>query len=290
MPSIKGRYWLATLHTHTAPDWTPFVDDIVKWMKGQKEVGSATEREHWQFVFYVHREMTLNQVKALFPNSTHLELSRSAAANAYVHKDETAVPDSKFELGQQPLRRNAKTDWDLVRRLAQNGEFDNIPSDVYIRYRSNLRAIHIESVRPTFRNGIYVKVFWGIPGTGKTHRAITEAEATGKPFYIKNSRTKWWDGYQGEENVIFDEFSGDAIDVDYCKRWWDKFPCLVEYKGGSTILKATKIWITSNIHPDFWFRNVDEIHRTAIMRRIHEIDHMYNVYIPPIIDEAIFIE
>lgn len=287
MPAIKGRYWMGVIHTHTAPEWQPFVDDRVLWMMGQKEIGTLTESEHWQFVFYVHREMTRNQVKLLFPNSTHLQLTRSAAANEYCHKDATAVADTKFQLGQRPLRRNSKTDWDLVRQFAQNGEFDRIPSDVYIRYRPNLRAIHIESVRPTFRNGINVKVFWGIPGSGKTHCAIEEAEATGKPFYIKNSRTKWWDGYQGEENVIFDEFSGDAIDVDYCKRWWDKFPCLVEYKGGSCILKAVNFWITSNVHPDFWFRNVDQIHRDAIKRRIHMIREFNVVYNPQFIDEAI---
>jgi hypothetical protein len=290
MPAIKGRYWLATLHTHTAPDWEPQVTEVILWIKGQKEIGTQTEREHWQFVFYVVREMTLNQVKLLFPITIHLELSRSPAANAYVHKDDTAVPDSKFELGQLPMRRNVKTDWDLVRRLAKNGEFDRIPSDVYIRYRPNLRAIHIESERPTIRNNMQVKVFWGHPGTGKTHRAIAEAEETGEPYFVKNSRTKWWDGYQGEPNVIFDEFSGDAIDVDYCKRWWDKFPCLVEYKGGSTILKATRFWITSNIHPDFWFRNVDQVHRDAIMRRIHVIEEMYRVYEAPVYDDVVVID
>lgn len=277
MPAIQGRYWLLTIF---ADDWTPALVTDCTWLIGQKEQCPTTNRQHWQVVAHFNKRRTIRQVQNLFPNNPHVELSNGPAANEYVHKDDTYVEGTRFELGSKPLSRNSRTDWDAVRRFAQNGQFDEIPSDVYIRYRGNLRAIHIESTRPPFRNDIVVKVYYGPPGTGKTTRAIQEAEATGEPYYIKNSRTKWWDGYQGELNVIFDEFSGDSIDVDYCKRWWDKFPCLVEVKGGTVVLRATRIWITSNIHPDFWFRQVDEVHRLAIKRRISVIELMDNVVLP----------
>lgn len=89
-------------------------------------------------------------------------------------------------------------------------------------------------------------------------------------MYIKNPRTKWWDGYQGEANVIIDEFRG-SIDVSYLLRWLDRYPCSVEKKGGSLPLRATNFWITSNLDPMMWFLDIDEQTRLAFMRRLTNI-------------------
>ena len=43
--------------------------------------------------------------KKKFGSGTHWEPTRSSAANAYVWKDETAVPGTRFELGKKPLNR-----------------------------------------------------------------------------------------------------------------------------------------------------------------------------------------
>ena len=57
----------------------------------------------------------------------------------------------------------------------------------------------------------------------------------------KDPRTKFWDGYRNHEHVVIDEFRG-GIDIG-------RYPVIVEIKGSSTVLKATKIWITSNLDP-----------------------------------------
>jgi hypothetical protein len=64
-----------------------------------------------------------------------------------------------------------------------------------------------------------------------------------------------------------DEFRG-AIDISHLLRWLDRYPCLVEIKGSSTCLVAEKVWITSNVHPDYWYNEIDAATRDALMRRL----------------------
>ena len=55
----------------------------------------------------------------------------------------------------------------------------------------------------------------------------------------KDPRTKFWDGYRNQENVVIDEFRG-AIDIAHILRWFDRYPVIVEVKGSSVVLSAKK--------------------------------------------------
>jgi len=70
-----------------------------------------------------------------------------------------------------------------------------------------------------------------------------------------------------------DEFRG-AIDIGHLLRWLDRYPVIVEVKGSSAVLKAEKIWITSNLHPREWYPLLDEATYLALERRliINKID------------------
>lgn len=67
-----------------------------------------------------------------------------------------------------------------------------------------------------------------------------------------------------------DEFRG-CIDVGNLLVWLDRYPVLVEVKGGSVVLKAKKIWITSNLPPSAWYPNLDADTLAALMRRLEVI-------------------
>lgn len=89
--------------------------------------------------------------------------------------------------------------------------------------------------------------------------------------YSKDPRTKWWDGYLGQSNVVLDEFRG-TIDVAHILRWLDRYPVRVENKGGSLPLLATHFWITSNLDPRLWYPDLDDETLQALLRRL-EITH-----------------
>jgi hypothetical protein len=107
-------------------------------------------------------------------------------------------------------------------------------------------------------------VFWGLTGTGKSMRAWDEA---GLMAYPKDPRTKFWCGYGSQEHVVIDEFRG-GIDVSHMLRWLDRYPVIVEIKGASVVLRATHIWITSNIHPKAWYPLLDDATYEALERRL----------------------
>lgn len=107
-------------------------------------------------------------------------------------------------------------------------------------------------------------VYCGPTGTGKSRRAWSEA---GLHAYPKDPRSKFWDGYRDQGNVVIDEFRGD-IAMSHILRWLDRYPCLVEIKGSSTSLVATTIWITSNLHPSKWYPDCDQQTVDALFRRL----------------------
>lgn len=201
--------------------------------------------------------------------SFHAELSRSEAAASYVWKEDTSVPGTRFELGAKPFRRNSVTDWESVWSSAREGDLLSIPASVRVQSYRTLRAIGADFAQPLAMERT-CSVFWGRTGTGKSLRAWTEG---GLLAYPKDPRSKFWCGYCGQENVIIDEFRG-GIDVGHLLRWLDRYPVIVEIKGGSVVLKAIKIWITSNISVESWYPDIDEETLLALRRRLN-ITHFH---------------
>lgn len=262
----RARYWLCTLSA--ARDWEPALPDGVRYIKGQQEVGEGGYR-HWQFYVVLAQAQRFSTVVSLLPESTHIEPTRSAAAEDYVWKEDTAVHGTRFEFGDRPVRGRTQTDWERVRLQAQQGDFGAIDDAVYIRYRRALHDIHV-AAQVVADQEKTVKVFWGEPGTGKSHRAFQEARAQGaEKVYVKDPVTKWWDGYDPtkHEYVVVDEFEG-GWSLGHFLRWTDKWASDVEIKGGRLPFKAKAIWFTSNKSPDDWYPMATESQRGAVRRRI----------------------
>ena len=204
------------------------------YLKGQRELGRGG-LDHWQFLAVFSKKVTLSAVKLLFCKEAHAEPSRSDAANEYVWKEDTRVPNTQFEHGALPISRARKADWDKVKSDAEAGKFDDIPADILIRHYGNIKRLRVDAILPNFRPAVKVHVFWGVSGTGKTRRAWHEAGDTADVF-IKDPNTKWWDGYRGQKKVIIDEFTG-LISIGHLLRWIDRYPVIAEVKGYSLPLE-----------------------------------------------------
>lgn len=223
---------------------------------------------HWQLVVGFARKLRLAGVKDVFGRTCHAEPTKSKAAIDYVHKDDTAVADTRFTLGQLPVSRGRSQDWERVRDDAKCGRLDDIPGDIYVRLYGNLKRIATDHMQPHPIERS-VLCYWGPTGVGKSRRAWDEA---GFDAFPKDPRTKFWDGYGGQGHVVIDEFRG-GIDISHILRWFDRYPVVVEVKGSSVVLKATKIWITSNIPPEQWYPDLDQATKDALLRRI-EVIHL----------------
>ena len=150
MPSsatAQARQWILTINdSDSGESWEvpATLPDKCVWLRGQKEIGTNTGRPHWQLFASFNRAVRLAHIKKCFGARVHGEPSRSEAAEAYVHKDDTAIANTRFELGAKPFNRNNKTDWDAAKQLAKAGRLDDCPSDVYIKYYRTLKAIAMD--------------------------------------------------------------------------------------------------------------------------------------------------
>lgn len=265
----QARYWIGTI---PRDEWTPCLPDGVAWLRGQPELGESGYR-HWQLVAAYPSKKTLNQVKVSFGiQGAHFEPTRSSAAETYVWKEATRDGEP-FEFGQRVFNRNSAVDWQRVKELAKAGELDQVPADVFVRYYRTLKCIAADNDSPIGLEKT-VRVLYGSTGTGKSRMAFEEA---GLDAYVKDPRSKFWCGYRGERSVVIDEFRG-GIDVSHILRWLDRYPVRVEIKGSSVPLRAEKIWITSNLHPDDWWPDLDEETKRAIRRRVQITHFPINIF------------
>jgi len=127
-PSKPASYWILTIPEQA---WTPpqTLPNTMVLLKGQLEEGESGYR-HWQVVVRLKNKQRLTGVKLLFPIETHAEPTRSDAALAYVWKEETSVPGTRFCLGDV---KGKGVDWDTVKTLAIEGRFSEIDSGVMLR-------------------------------------------------------------------------------------------------------------------------------------------------------------
>ena len=255
----QARYWIGTIPRDA---WEPCLPDPAVWLIGQPERGE-TGYLHWQVLVAFSAKKTIGQVKSAFGiQGMHLEPTRSTAAEAYVRKEDTRDGEP-FEFGSKPFHRNSKPDWDRIKELAKAGDVDLVPSDIYVRYYRTLASIAADHDTPVgIEKTVYV--YYGRTGTGKSRRAWEEA---GDAAYAKDPRSKFWCGYRDHVNVVIDEFRG-GIDISHMLRWLDRYPVRVEVKGSSRPLKASKIWITSNLHPMNWYIDMDAETKEALLRRL----------------------
>lgn len=256
-----GRYWILTIPHH---EYTPFLPDPLVYVRGQLELGAGpTAYLHWQLVAVFPRNVRRSAVTKLLGDGIHAELTKSTAAMDYVWKDDTRVAGTQFELGQLPFKRNSKRDWQQIWDAAKSGDIEAIDVAARVQHYRTIKQITADHLVPV---GVErtVNVYWGATGTGKSRRAWDEA---GVGAYPKDPRSKFWDGYAGHVNVVVDEFRG-GIDVAHMLRWLDRYPVIVEVKGSSVVLRATTIWITSNLDPRDWYPGIDSATKEALLRRL----------------------
>lgn len=261
---VQKRYWILTI---PADDWSvpDELPEQLQYLRGQQEVGAQGFR-HWQLLAAFKRTVRLSGVKELFGRTCHAEPTRSAAANEYVWKEDTRVEGTQFDVGKCAFKRNSRDDWDAVWESAKHGRFEEIPANVRVNsYNALCRIAKDHMVAEPMERTVHV--YWGRTGTGKSRRAWEEA---GWDAYPKIPSTKFWDGYQEQEHVVIDEFTGQ-VGIEHLLRWFDRYPVTVETKGSACVFKAKRIWVTSNVDPRDWYPTAPESQKEALLRRLNII-------------------
>ncbi len=126
---------------------------------------------------------------------------------------------------------------------------------------------------PTLRN-CTCECYWGEPGSGKSWRAFHEnplAYRHGIFYFFTKGNFIWWDGYQGQDTCVWDDFDPSVVSYQTFNSWIDIYPVLVQTKGGMTDCAVEKWVFTSNTPPDEWYVNAGKGH-AGMMRRFTIIE------------------
>ena len=203
-------------------------------------------------------------------SSAHFEVARGTPAQAsnYCKKDGAFT-----ELGQLPKGRGTRSDLALlserIREGASSKEIETEFPGQFIRYRANILASIREKIQPrTWETNVIV--LWGRSGAGKT-RTVFDYHAI-EHIWVHGSG-KWFDGYDGHEIALFDDYTGSEFKLGFLLKLLDRYPMRVEVKGGFVQWVPKMIYFTSNKDPETWYPNVSEQHRAALFRRFTQVQH-----------------
>jgi len=130
---------------------------------------------------------------------------------------------------------------------------------------------------PARNHEVEVIVLQGPTGTGKSKFAMDAY-----PDAYWKQRSQWWDGYNKQETIVLDEFYG-WIPYDLLLRLCDRYPLLLETKGGQVQCVAKRVVITTNSTPGSWYRNAyfpafaRRVSKWMVLPRMGEV-HVYDEY------------
>ena len=96
----------------------------------------------------------------------------------------------------------------------------------------------------------YVYWFYGPTGSGKSRCAEMFPNA-----YWAMSTGKWWEGYDGQEVVIINDYRKDFCKFHELLNLLDRYPYRVECKGGSRQFTSKTIVITTPLSPEETWEN-----------------------------------
>lgn len=267
----QSKRWVFTLNNYTEEEWQQAInlESVTIWGIVGKEIGTEGT-PHLQGAVCFAGNKRLNAVKLLLPRA-HLDIMRGECSQ---NKTYCSKAGDFTEWGTIPKDRKAQAEdqkekWDTVRALAIEGRFDEIPSDLYVRYMHTLKRMHMDDSVRNLTTQDWTEPpnewHWGSTGTGKS-RAVREAY----PILYLKSLNKWWCGYRNEETVLIEEFCPGMPFGSFMKMWADRYAFRAETKGGSMMINPTRIIVTSNYSIDECFDTRD---REAIKRRFRIISY-----------------
>ena len=219
-----------------------------------KEICPKTKKLHYQSYVYFHNNKSFNAVRKFLHNHfqvyCHFKKCRGSSKEniSYCSKDNNFV-----EFGEEP-KQGISSDLDDYFNKINIGEITS--EEILIE---NPQMYHqygrtFEKLEDSYRNKKCIKRdfetngIWlcGKTGRGKSHIAFTENP---NAFLYDPDGNRWWDGYEGNETVIINDFAGE-IPFKQILKMVDKWEYKVPIRGKKKLNFCSKqVIITSSKLP-----------------------------------------
>ena len=234
-----------------------------------REVCPKTGREHLQGYVQFKEKVAFSTMCDLLNNKAHIEpaIASDSANFKYCSKEGNLFYENGVRK-KQGQRNDIHSACQMIQEGSSMKEVALLNPVPYVKYHRGFEKYKALMIEP--RNSPpEVTVLYGSTGTGKSR---TAREICPDAYIWGPEQLHWFDGYEGQEEAIFEEFRGQ-LPFGMMLRLLDRYDCRVQTKGGTIQFVSIKIVITSPVHPRQWY-NIFEFHEDKIdqlLRRITSV-------------------
>lgn len=287
---VESRRWTLTLNNYTEKDWTDLMLYKSDCCYMAHEVGESGT-PHIQGYFEFRSCKKFSVLTKHFPRG-HWEPAKGTAEQNkdYIllgHGGLKPIPTKTFSSGApKPKEQGKRSDLDGFSIAVQDNTntlaelCERFPG-MCLKYSGHMLRVRYFAQKDRDFKTIGISLYGG-PGTGKS-RVIREC-FPGDEAYWKPDNSKWWDGYDQHQVVVWDDFRAEAdISLPYVLRLLDRYPLQVQVKGGFVKFRSDVVIFTSPEPITHYFggdENLRQLERrlTAIpIERINGANHLQGI-------------
>lgn len=239
-------------------------DHVRFWISGA-EVAPTTGTPHLQCYMETLARKTCNSMRSFLASLTitaHLTISDGTPSQnvVYCTKENTdLLTYGTVSTTSQATKKASEGVTALVHQGASMKRIAEEYPEYYQRCHRGIGALRAIIQAPPdheeprdFKTRVHVYI--GPTGTGKSRRAHEEDKIT-----WTHHGDRWFDGYQGQEAVLFDDFDGVKSGIPFRKflQLTDRYPLSVPIKGGFSNWRPRVLVITTNVEPEYWYPEED---------------------------------
>lgn len=263
--TYKGHQDFEELKTLTKKNF----GELSGWSIVHERSDQDQQYDHTHFYFLlpakVVRRGNIMDLNGVHPHVQKIRNPKHAHAVYKYHQKAPVKIEQEGEDKIPSFGKGYSDSWKHVMELAKEGkvgEIQDLYPGHYLRCERAIKKVASDSAAPVADLEKLCN-YWlfGEPNTGKSTwaRKWFAQRYPGEKVYVKDARTKWFDGITPEHTclLIEDPDRGDFQQPGFWKRLFDKFPLPVETKGGSCNIRPKCIIVTSNYSPEQCFTGID---------------------------------
>jgi len=246
----RSRGFVFTLNNPTDEDGASLEKVECRYLVIGREVGESGT-PHYQGYILFKNARSFESVKKLLPRA-HIEVQKGSYQQAidYCSKEDTRI-DGPYRWGE-PAAQGKRNDLDEVKTKIKAGAPMTQIADEHFRDWCKFNKAFKEYQSMCMEKRSWAMDLVLLIGPSRTGKTRTAMEMAGESIYVKPPG-KWWDGYNGEHTVVWDEFYGHSYPFTELLRVLDRYPLQVEFKGGFHQFSSRRIIFTSNQEPKDWY-------------------------------------
>lgn len=279
-----------TLNNYTDDEVENVKHTQCKWLIFGRETGE-NGTPHLQGACVIGRQVAFSTIKT-WPGfeRAHIEKMNGTPEDS---KNYCTKQDSNpYEKGTLPSPGKRNDIHNAVARVRAGEGLKQLCGDddgavAVVKFHKGLTVLRALT-RPRRVDPPTVLWFYGTTGTGKTKTAVELAQQfAGDDWWISSGSLRWFDGYDGQRVVIFDDLRTKHCEFSFLLRLLDRYPCSVEIKGATVGWTPQYIIITAPDPPRIQWslrttEQLDQLERRVShqLQFPNEISRVWELYPP----------